>query len=149
MPCGLCHHTLSRQHEYKPLTAASREIRLLRPLITNSDRWIPGRSLHFSLETVVLAKQETIPPYYAISYAWGQHSWTGKIKIDGNPLTVPRGAEEASRGVVKGMRAGRLRALPIWIDAVCINQLDTTDEKSQQVSIMGDIFANADCVLIW
>ncbi|KAL1875267.1 hypothetical protein Daus18300_003338, partial [Diaporthe australafricana] len=39
-------------------------------------------------------------------------------------------------------------ALPIWIDAICINQADLA-ERSQQVAIMGSIYSGADCVLSW
>lgn len=35
--------------------------------------------------------------------------------------------------------------MPVWIDSVCINQVDL-EEKSSQVSIMGDIFQRASCV---
>jgi hypothetical protein len=36
----------------------------------------------------------------------------------------------------------------IWADAVCINQADD-EEKSWQVRMMGDVYRNADRVLIW
>ncbi|KAI1102044.1 heterokaryon incompatibility protein-domain-containing protein [Jackrogersella minutella] len=41
-----------------------------------------------------------------------------------------------------------LQQRPIWIDALCINQKDTT-EKEDQVKLMHEIFANAVTVKIW
>ncbi|KAH6853222.1 heterokaryon incompatibility protein-domain-containing protein [Chaetomium sp. MPI-CAGE-AT-0009] len=38
--------------------------------------------------------------------------------------------------------------LPIWIDAVCINQADPA-EKSKQIPMMRDIYAKAACVFSW
>ncbi len=38
--------------------------------------------------------------------------------------------------------------LPIWIDAICISQLDD-DEKSEQVGQMGDIYRRAHKVVVW
>ncbi|THV02670.1 HET-domain-containing protein [Dendrothele bispora CBS 962.96] len=40
------------------------------------------------------------------------------------------------------------RSLPIWIDAICINQNDD-DEKSSQVKMMGEIFGRAKTVVVW
>lgn len=36
----------------------------------------------------------------------------------------------------------------LWVDAICINQQDVP-ERNQQVQIMGPIFKNAGCVLVW
>jgi hypothetical protein len=36
----------------------------------------------------------------------------------------------------------------MWIDALCINQGDTT-EKNRQVKVLGDIFSSATGVLMW
>lgn len=38
--------------------------------------------------------------------------------------------------------------LPLWIDAVCINQEDPA-EKRAQISLMGEIYASAQSVLVW
>ncbi|EAQ93791.1 hypothetical protein CHGG_02026 [Chaetomium globosum CBS 148.51] len=38
--------------------------------------------------------------------------------------------------------------LPIWIDALCINQADSA-EKSKQIPMMRDIYAKAECVFSW
>ncbi|KAI0842610.1 HET-domain-containing protein [Hypoxylon sp. FL0890] len=36
----------------------------------------------------------------------------------------------------------------LWIDAICINQ-DDLAERSEQVSIMADIYRSAKCVIVW
>jgi hypothetical protein len=36
----------------------------------------------------------------------------------------------------------------LWVDVPCINQTDI-DERNTQVGMMGDIYANADTVIIW
>lgn len=36
----------------------------------------------------------------------------------------------------------------LWIDAICINQA-TTLEKNHQVSMMGMIYSQAECVIVW
>ncbi|KAF2164047.1 hypothetical protein M409DRAFT_25816 [Zasmidium cellare ATCC 36951] len=38
--------------------------------------------------------------------------------------------------------------LPIWIDAICINQEDET-EKVQQIQLMSQIYSTAESVIIW
>jgi Heterokaryon incompatibility protein (HET) len=36
----------------------------------------------------------------------------------------------------------------IWADAICINQIDTS-EKTEQVPLMADIYERAELVLVW
>jgi hypothetical protein len=54
------------------------------------------------------------------------------------------------RNVVEMLRYMRRRTAEryLWIDAICINQADA-GEKGTQVSMMGDIYADASRVLIW
>jgi Heterokaryon incompatibility protein (HET) len=49
-----------------------------------------------------------------------------------------------------GLRALRMtdRARALWVDAICINQVDVK-EKGEQVRVMWDIYRAADCVLVW
>jgi hypothetical protein len=49
---------------------------------------------------------------------------------------------------LKRLRFERVFKRRIWADAVCINQEDMA-ERSQQVCMMRDIFANASQVPIW
>ena len=83
--------------------------------------------------------------YVAISYAWGADARynTVGIKCDGKALFI--GSNLAS--ALKHIRS-KSRTKFLWADAICINQNDT-NERSQQVQQMGDIFASASCVLVW
>ncbi|KAK4495933.1 hypothetical protein PRZ48_013201 [Zasmidium cellare] len=147
MSCGLCHTTRPR-YEYKPLDPETNEIRLLRA----SPAPFPSpwtKTLRFNVETVQLSNVDTIPSYYAISYVWGPNVRRSKVYLDGQVLVIPHGAERALRGVLKGIRAATLKPLPLWIDAVCIDQHDTKSEKAHQVNMMGDIYSRAESVLIW
>jgi hypothetical protein len=60
-------------------------------------------------------------------------------------VTVPGSAEAAIRGTY---RSDEPNCLPIWIDAICINQMDV-EEKSHQVASMGKLYSKATKTLIW
>ena len=82
-------------------------------------------------------------PYTAISYMWGDHTCEREILLDGMPFSVRSNLfylletinEEGSNDAY-------------WIDALCINQENTT-ERNHQVALMGRIYASADNVLVW
>lgn len=38
---------------------------------------------------------------------------------------------------------------PIWVDAICINQVGNGEEKQSQILLMGDIYSRASTVYIW
>ncbi|KAF2720495.1 HET-domain-containing protein [Polychaeton citri CBS 116435] len=80
--------------------------------------------------------------YETISYVWGDASERARIQIGGLEVNVPASSEAAIRRV-------RLhdQDRPVWIDAVCINQLDLA-ERGAQVAIMSRIYQQARCNLI-
>lgn len=86
--------------------------------------------------------------YHALSYVWGDPNPTDHMILDGRPFRITYNLAAA----LKHLRATELfadeTALPIWIDAICINQADLA-ERSQQVAIMGSIYSGATCVLSW
>lgn len=113
---------------YRTLDRKRNEIRLLTVKASQHDDPIVGSLHHVSLSAWRKPKYETV------SYRWGDTSVKFSINVDGVDVAVPKGAIEALR---------RLR-LPdqdrvLWMDSVCINQ-DDVDERSQQVSIMDDIY---------
>ena len=84
--------------------------------------------------------------YIALSYSW-------KTKDDDNNLhliTCNRVTVSVSRNLHSALQ--RLRqyhdAVQIWVDFVCINQEDDS-ERSCQVSMMRDIYAQSTEVVIW
>jgi hypothetical protein len=85
--------------------------------------------------------------YEALSYVWGPPPWDTEIMIRQTDemyvLHVPQ-------NLFSALQALRLQqhSRTLWIDAVCINQTDL-EEKSDQVTKMGDIFRMASGVCIW
>ncbi|KAF5560651.1 heterokaryon incompatibility 6 OR allele [Fusarium phyllophilum] len=88
---------------------------------------------------------ETAPLYQALSYVWGPPATTnGKsIQCNGHDFFVT----DNLYGVLHRLREIRDCCL-IWIDQICINQNDL-QERSQQVSIMRDIYSKAQLVNAW
>lgn len=81
--------------------------------------------------------------YEALSYFWGDDDRTCQVNCAGKSIKVTPNLDVALR---------QLRHLDgprfLWVDAVCINQDDIL-EKTQQVRIMQEIYANAREVVIW
>ncbi|KAJ0122695.1 uncharacterized protein J7T55_003211 [Diaporthe amygdali] len=91
--------------------------------------------------------------YFALSYTWG--SATGADDVhdifilnDSKqrvPFCVRRNVWELlTSGVVRKKLSGH----PIYIDAICINQLDN-DEKGHQIQLMQSVYSQALEVIIW
>jgi hypothetical protein len=80
------------------------------------------------------------PPYYAISYTWGDPEDTTEITVNGRPFVVRRNCEYVLQQVF-ATKASKY----FWVDAICIDQ--TTKEKNHQVRIMGQIYSGAKHVL--
>ena len=83
------------------------------------------------------------PDYEALSYAWGDPASLAAININGRPMLITTNLHSALQHL-RDTDEPRI----IWIDAICINQSDT-DERSQQVGIMGDIYSQAREVQIY
>ncbi|KAK4617970.1 Heterokaryon incompatibility protein 6, OR allele [Fulvia fulva] len=143
---------------YQSLEPARKEIRVLRlddttragagnneagPLRDDA----PSGTLRFDLEVLSLLDQR-IPFYEAISYCWSPHSQaceigTATVVLNNRSVEVPATAEGALRGICAGHGHGI-----VWIDAVCINQIDCT-ERAQQVDLMGEIYSKAASTVMW
>jgi Heterokaryon incompatibility protein (HET) len=124
------------QYKYRPVQPKD-EIRILILLPPAS----PDESeLHCDLETAELSDN---PPYEAISYCWG-------AEVFPETLHLPNGTLAITENLAAALRRFRCDDHPrrLWADAVCINQHDIV-EKGHQVALMGDIYRNAECVLIW
>lgn len=123
-------------------------IRLLRILHTSP---VPVLSLH-------PYRFAEAPDFYALSYTWG------------NPLPPPAPEKDVYDETVKciltfndvdcdvDVTRNLFDALCLlakkgidktfWVDAVCINQ-DDTDERQEQVAMMGRIYASSQEVIVW
>jgi hypothetical protein len=93
--------------------------------------------------TLITVKLSENPKYEALSYMWGSLSNSATIAVDGQDLSVGENLWLA----LKQLRLGASRRT-IWIDAICINQADTT-ERNHQVSQMSNIYSCAEQVLVW
>ncbi|KIM98326.1 hypothetical protein OIDMADRAFT_91381, partial [Oidiodendron maius Zn] len=82
-------------------------------------------------------------PYEALSYVWGPRDADVTVSVNNRDLNVSANLFEALYHL---RRIERKRLL--WADAVCINQASDI-EKSCQVSFMGEIYRNANDVVIF
>ncbi|KUJ09708.1 HET-domain-containing protein [Mollisia scopiformis] len=124
---------------YHPLDKNGGEVRLLTLL--------PGR---FASDIRILITNVSFsvhnPPFFEVlSYTWGSQE---------NPVDILVGPEEATLKVTRNLAEAlpylRLenQARTMWIDAICIDQ-STLEERSSQVTRMGDIYTFAHRVVIW
>ncbi|KAK4465092.1 heterokaryon incompatibility protein 6,OR allele [Cladorrhinum samala] len=121
-------------HRYTALAAST--IRILR-IFDGTGLEDP---LTCGLETFHLNQ---LPPYEALSYCWGDQKEKHEIILDGSKFEVATNLHSALLRL-------RLHDKPrlLWVDALCINQNDIP-ERNSQVSLMRDIYRQAECVLIW
>ncbi|EME81980.1 uncharacterized protein MYCFIDRAFT_18253, partial [Pseudocercospora fijiensis CIRAD86] len=78
--------------------------------------------------------ERPLPAYETISYCWGNSLHRSEVIVNGHRVSVPASTAMAIR---------RMR-----IDALCINQRDV-DERTVQVSLMGEIFRHSTGNLIY
>jgi hypothetical protein len=85
--------------------------------------------------------------YEALSYCWGEPNSSESVIINGETIPLSNHLCGALHQFCSVQRetgvAGKL-----WIDAICINQRDNA-EKSHQVMLMRNIYANAKRVFSW
>lgn len=112
--------------------------RSIRKLHLLSGKW--AEPVHCQLSIISLNDS---PDYEALSYAWGDRRVTRNINVNGHVVPVTVNLEEALRQL-------RHTSTPrdLWVDALCINQLDIT-EKTHQVGMMADIYNRCTRVIIW
>ena len=85
--------------------------------------------------------------FIAVSYVWGVESPSYKVIINGEPVLVRPNLFSFLSLVADG-KNGELLGREIWIDALCINQIDKL-EKQGQIPHMGVIFEEATDVVSW
>ncbi|KAF4628511.1 hypothetical protein G7Y89_g9641 [Cudoniella acicularis] len=131
----LQHHGAMNAYQYQPLPSGDLRIRLVK--------------LHSGPKTgeitcsVLQCILSETPEYEAVSYCWGNPEDKTTITCDGKSLQVP----STLRPFLLRTRAkGRERIL--WIDSICINQLDNK-EKAAQVREMHKVYQKAMRTLIW
>lgn len=121
---------------YRDLDPNEQEIRLLR-ILPGED----GSPLRCTLEETSPQNSE----FDALSYCWGSSEAPATIDLNGTMMAVTASLHEALHHF---RRVGVGMEKPLWVDALCINQQNTT-ERSSQVSLMGELYRCATRVHIW
>ena len=87
---------------------------------------------------LIIAHLDSLPPYEALSYCWGDSKDRFPITCNGvRGLAVTENLHSA----LKRLQLPNQPRL-IWADAICINQEDI-DERGSQVRLMKDIYRRA------
>jgi hypothetical protein len=128
------------QYQYRALSKKLDSIRLLRLLpAAGQEAEIRAELLEYNLDEF----QGSSHPYEALSYVWGDPSRSRSIFLEGELFKV-------TSNLYAALLQLRDHSFPriIWIDAICINQLDD-DERGLQVRFMANIYGNAKRVIVW
>ncbi|KAH8903333.1 HET-domain-containing protein [Coniochaeta sp. PMI_546] len=123
---------------YRPLDAHRHEIRLLK-VLPESDG-----GFNSSIEcTLLYSYIDSVQPYEALTYFWGDKSDLRLITLNSHPVSITANLELALRHL-------RLPSDPriLWVDALCINQ-DDIAERSHQVSLMRDVYQHCTRDVAW
>jgi hypothetical protein len=128
---------ITRPYEYQPLHHLD-SIRILELL-----PGIAGTTLECKLHEV---RKNDQPRFEALSYTWGAAIFPERLLVTETTLCLIHIAEN----LFQALQALRLpqSSRKLWIDAVCINQQDTS-EKGHQVKQMRDIYQDAERVIVW
>jgi hypothetical protein len=120
-------------------TLAANEIRLLSPVV------VQDHIIGWSLSTAHL---DSGIKFEALSYVWGYQDLDESFPVICNDevLHVRHNLHTALPYLARRDGAGKV--LPIWIDAICINQNDE-EEKMVQIRLMNKIYQRAHMVWIW
>ncbi|KAK7745051.1 hypothetical protein SLS53_003286 [Cytospora paraplurivora] len=123
---------------YEALPDAGSYIRLLAILNYDEAQPIP---VHCELTAWPISE---VPKYHAVSYTWGDPNHTATILVNGQRMQVRQNCEYTLKQAT--WYGGDFRRRFYWVDAICINQ-GSNEEKGPQVSLMGQVYGNAERVL--
>ncbi|KAM0282838.1 hypothetical protein ACHAQH_002842 [Verticillium albo-atrum] len=125
---------------YKPLSESSIRLLTIKPSSKRTDKIV------CELRTVAFDEKVR---YRALSYVWGDPDETGDVIVNGKRAEFTLNLTGALRQLRESMYHHKtLEVLPLWADAVCINQEDN-DDKSREVPKMCRIYGTAAEVIIW
>jgi hypothetical protein len=134
-------HRLPRAtYQYTPLKEG--EVRLLHllPVTGDDPSLISCQLYHVSIDNM--------PPYEALSYSWDT-SLSGQtphptIYVDGKELKIMPSLE----AFLRQHRHDHDSGLPLWIDAICVNQNDLV-ERRKQVAMMWRLYTQLARLVVW
>jgi len=120
--------------EYQPLDLGAHSIRVVE-IIPGPEQAI----IQCNMRNTHIEEEE----YVCLSYTWEPNNPSHEIEINGEIGTI-------GDNLWHFLYAARLAGIkePLWIDALCINQLCNI-EKNHQVALMSKIYAGAQKALIW
>jgi len=104
----------------------------------------PGKN-HRSRLRLTMRDAPLETKYNCLSYTWGDGLPVCPIFINGQRFLVRHNLRTFLRRLRNRWTPS---TLPIWIDAVTINQADV-EEKNDQVSMMGQTYQRAERVIVW
>jgi hypothetical protein len=131
---------------YTPLDS-TREIRLLRLHSRSSSKALSAQTeknieICCDLYPVTVIEART-RGYEALSYTWGSPADLLSILVNQTEVPVTRNLHAA----LQHLREDTDEVI-LWVDALCINQMDDA-EKSEQVSMMKEIYEYAKNTRVW
>lgn len=130
---------IGSMYRYSQLLSSG-NIRLLR-LLPHGDRYAP---IQCQLFDYPMQELEDGPHMYeALSYVWGSSEKPHTVSIDGNTMAITANLHE----VLVRLR-DRMIERTLWIDAICIDQSNTT-ERGDQIRHMAEIYCKANRVIVW
>lgn len=143
-PFSMSDQTEPGSYTYRPLeTSKTIRVLALQPMTADSgEKELRATLLHVSLEDYEHPDAPRIS-YEAISYAWGKSAATNRLFMDDGVLMI----RDNLYAALKSFRF-KNQVRHVWADAVCINQDDLV-ERSQQVSIMHEVYYQAKHVRVW
>ncbi|KAJ4993175.1 hypothetical protein SVAN01_01150 [Stagonosporopsis vannaccii] len=122
--------------QYMPLDVFSNEIRIICVMpAAGSAAPILMHVAHCPIKCEVT--------FIALSYCWGTDVAQEKVTLNGQIMFIRKSLADA----IRFFRA-KNAIIPLWIDAMSINQQDIT-ERSRQIKRMGQIYHNAVMVYSW
>ncbi|KAI0192103.1 heterokaryon incompatibility protein-domain-containing protein [Xylaria flabelliformis] len=101
--------------------------------------------------------RHALPKYDALSYTWGRGPRVEQIYVvpQGQKSTTEQSPAQLLTLDIRFNLANAMRYLrhadqirTLWIDAICINQVDT-EERDRQIKRMGRIYGKSAAVIIW
>ena len=134
------------QYAYRPLEGPSwiRIVQLL-PAAAREDE-LKCRILHVNRRISDLVEARSLR-YSAVSYVWGVADFSRHILVHEGEESYDMNITPAADCVLRTFRQPQV-TVALWIDALCLNQSNEV-EKAEQIPLMGEIFSEAEDVLVW
>jgi hypothetical protein len=139
--------SIARRYPYRKLDGRTK-IRLLKLFPESHESFaskVIGRKLHETdlFGTLLEVDLADLPSYECLSYTWGRSDPSCVLWLDENMIPISDNLDLA-------LRCLQLEDQPrlLWVDFVCINQMDLTERKNQ-VQLMHDIYSSAKKVVAY